>query len=259
MSGNNIERVGRRIQKLREGNNMTQAALAKEMGVSRETINHWESDTREIKATQLLKLSELFDVTCDFILRGVQTENVNIHKKTGLSEKAIELLITAKQEKDAFIKNHNPNKYYFSDVLNILLENINHFPEIYNLFHSLLNKDFSQNITELDFENECNDKDPNGLMELIHKHGTILLGDNYRSHIQELLLYVFKLIIHDIAAVFNPSYYELNSAPRFNGEIFTYSRVSSPYTLIKNMNDSIDCLQNKNKAGEQNAEHNEKK
>ena len=83
--------IGARVQLLREGQTpkMSQAALAKIMKVSRETINHWESNEREIKASQVLKLAEIFRVTCDYILRGVETHNVEFSAKTGLSENAI--------------------------------------------------------------------------------------------------------------------------------------------------------------------------
>ena len=84
--------IGARVQSLREQFDMTQAELAKVMKVSRETLNHWESNAREIKANQILKLAQHFNVTCDYILRGVNPENIDINKRTGLSEKAISYL-----------------------------------------------------------------------------------------------------------------------------------------------------------------------
>ena len=83
--------IGERLQELRTDYQpkMSQSQLAGLMKVSRETINHWENNEREIKANQVLKLAELFGVTCDYILRGVSSENVEIYNQTGLVERAI--------------------------------------------------------------------------------------------------------------------------------------------------------------------------
>ena len=89
-----LSSMGTRIQNLRTEASMTQSDLSDELNVSRETINHWERDSREIKATQILKLAELFNVTCDYILNGVSTENVETHKVTGLWDDAIDQLKT---------------------------------------------------------------------------------------------------------------------------------------------------------------------
>ena len=62
------------------------------MSVSRETINHWENGVREIRASQIEELADLYHVSCDYILKGVSTDNIEIHRRTGLSETAIQTL-----------------------------------------------------------------------------------------------------------------------------------------------------------------------
>jgi transcriptional regulator with XRE-family HTH domain len=83
------EKIGDRIKKLREDKGETQAGIAKSLNVKRETINQWEAGTRDLKTEYTIKLADYFDTTCDYILRGVEAERVNIHTVTGLSEKAI--------------------------------------------------------------------------------------------------------------------------------------------------------------------------
>ena len=85
--------IGKRIEGFRKNRGLTQAELAKEMGVKRETVVQWESNSRDLKTSATVKLADFFGVTCDEILRGIKAENVDINKKTGLSDKAIDRLI----------------------------------------------------------------------------------------------------------------------------------------------------------------------
>ncbi len=84
--------IGARIQRLREERipKLTQAELAKEMGVRRETVNQWESNTRELKPDRTIALAKFFNVTCDYILTGVHAENIDTARKTGLTQAAID-------------------------------------------------------------------------------------------------------------------------------------------------------------------------
>jgi len=100
--------IGGRIRERREEAGLTQAELAKEVGVLRATINQWENETRDIKTTFTVKLANYFGVTCDYILRGIVSENVSIHDATGLSNGAIERIKNLQQ--------------YTRDGLNTLLE-----------------------------------------------------------------------------------------------------------------------------------------
>ena len=112
----NENTTGGRIRELREKKGETQADMAKNLYVLRETVNQWENDVRDLKTEYTIKLADYFGVTCDYILRGVQAENVDIHKQTGLSEKALNVL--------KFQYNHDP--YIKTDryvkIVNLLLE-----------------------------------------------------------------------------------------------------------------------------------------
>jgi len=112
--------IGARVQELREQSSMTQSKLAESMGISRETLNHWESNAREIKATQVLKLADLFNVTCDYILRGVSADNVEVHGQTGLKDEAIHQLKTIYNERSQYLM---PPPVLKTDFFNYTLSN----------------------------------------------------------------------------------------------------------------------------------------
>lgn len=84
--------IGDRIKELREQRGFTQAELAGKLYISREKVNMWENGSRMIKGDDIAKLADTLDTTCDYILRGVSSENMSIHKATGLSENAIKKL-----------------------------------------------------------------------------------------------------------------------------------------------------------------------
>jgi len=83
---------GKAIQGLRAERGLTQKQVADAIGVSRERVNQWEAEDRDMKTEYTVKLADFFGVTCDEILRGVKANNVDCHMKTGLSNTAIGLL-----------------------------------------------------------------------------------------------------------------------------------------------------------------------
>lgn len=60
--------MSNRIKELREENNMTQVRLSIELEVSQETISAYESGKHYPSVAALLKLSEIFHASCDYIL-----------------------------------------------------------------------------------------------------------------------------------------------------------------------------------------------
>lgn len=81
--------TGNRISALRAERGLTQKELAAKLTVSRELVNLWENDTRQIKGEDIVRLANALGTTCDYLLRGVSTENLDIYATTGLSEAAI--------------------------------------------------------------------------------------------------------------------------------------------------------------------------
>lgn len=61
----------------------------------REVVSYWENGSRDIKSGDIVLLADVLDTTCDYILRGIQSENIDIYRATGLSDGAISFLQVA--------------------------------------------------------------------------------------------------------------------------------------------------------------------
>ena len=93
MGNNKIDtKIGARVFRLRDARGETQTQLARALGVTQQVVNNWEQSTRDLKTEMTVALADHFDVTCDYILRGVPRESVDIHRETGLSGDAIDTL-----------------------------------------------------------------------------------------------------------------------------------------------------------------------
>lgn len=57
--------LGERIKELRVDKNLSQAQLAKEIGVSQKAIDYWERNINEPKANYIIALVKFFDITYD--------------------------------------------------------------------------------------------------------------------------------------------------------------------------------------------------
>ncbi len=61
-----------KLKDLRQKKKASQQDVANYLGISRQAYGHYETETREPDFETLLKLSEYFDVTVDYILRGTE-------------------------------------------------------------------------------------------------------------------------------------------------------------------------------------------
>lgn len=57
-----------RLLELRKEKGLSQAALAKKLGVSYAVVCYWETDRSEPTAPNLVKIADYFDVSVDFLL-----------------------------------------------------------------------------------------------------------------------------------------------------------------------------------------------
>ena len=87
-----VVEIGKRIAELRDGRKLTQAQLARDLNVSRGVVSKWEAGLRDLKTDHTVALADYFGVTCDYILRGVHAEQLDIHKSIGISQEAIKML-----------------------------------------------------------------------------------------------------------------------------------------------------------------------
>lgn len=63
-----IIKIGEKINELRNKNNITQLALAKELGVSRSSVNAWEMGISMPTINRLIDIAEYFHVSVDYLL-----------------------------------------------------------------------------------------------------------------------------------------------------------------------------------------------
>ena len=70
--------VGERIKKIREKNGLTQATIARKLGISRSAVNAWEMGISVPSAQYLVELSKLFKVSTDYLLGLDEKETVDI-------------------------------------------------------------------------------------------------------------------------------------------------------------------------------------
>ena len=57
-----------RLYELRKEKQLSQASLAKEIGVTQKAIDFWEKGINEPKATYIVLLAKYFYVSCDYLL-----------------------------------------------------------------------------------------------------------------------------------------------------------------------------------------------
>lgn len=73
-----------RIQYLRKTKGFSQEELADKMGVSRQAVSKWESEQSTPDIEKIIMMSEIFEVTTDYILKGIEPVNMT-DKKISLS------------------------------------------------------------------------------------------------------------------------------------------------------------------------------
>lgn len=81
--------IDARIRGLREQRGMTQAELARRLGVTRSGVNAWEMGISVPSTQYIIELALLFDVSSDYLLGIDRTATVNV---SGLSEADLQVV-----------------------------------------------------------------------------------------------------------------------------------------------------------------------
>ena len=106
--------IARRLSELRKDKGITQSELAEMLGVSRTTVANYETGNRTPEYDTLARLADIYQVSCDYIIRGISSEFAEIYATTGLSEDAVWVLS---------ILNRYGKDRKLLDTVNQLLEN----------------------------------------------------------------------------------------------------------------------------------------
>ena len=129
--------VQERLKELRVNGNYTQEEIGKILGMTAAGYGRLESENRSaLKPEHCILLADFYNVTCDYIIRGINTENVDICKRTGLTQASVEKLEHFKSARDSILRelrNLNPNS---DDRYKIELREELCY---YNILHSIIN------------------------------------------------------------------------------------------------------------------------
>lgn len=107
MNNCDLSEIGKRIQILRKKANYTQEQVAEMMNVSVQMISNVERGNKAIKIENLLKLSEIFNISTDYILTGkenatdLQSAIIKLEALPEIDRKMIEAMIEFCREKNS--------------------------------------------------------------------------------------------------------------------------------------------------------------
>ena len=89
-----------RIQYLRKKKGISQEELAEKMLISRQAVSKWESGQSAPDLEKIVMLSDYFEVTTDYLLKGVESQQSKVQEVDTEGEPA---KVTNKKEADAMI------------------------------------------------------------------------------------------------------------------------------------------------------------
>lgn len=90
-----------KLRELIEERSTTIKDVAEHLGFSRQAVSQYYNGDTQPNVDAILKIAEYFNVSCDYLLRGISSENLSISEETGLSEKAISSLKALNEYKHA--------------------------------------------------------------------------------------------------------------------------------------------------------------
>lgn len=69
-----METIGDRLKKIRKENKLTQKQMAEKLDIHPNTISMYEKGNRNIPSNMVKKISDTFNVSTDYLLRGEKKE-----------------------------------------------------------------------------------------------------------------------------------------------------------------------------------------
>lgn len=73
--------TGQKIYELRKNARITQEQFAEKLDVSRQAVSKWESDAAYPETDKIIKIAELFGVSCDYLLKSDAEQNDDVLSK----------------------------------------------------------------------------------------------------------------------------------------------------------------------------------
>ena len=84
--------IADRIQNLRKTKGISQEDLADKIGVSRQAVSKWESEQSTPDIDKIIIMSDYFEVTTDYILKGIENKK---HTATSVNASIFMIIATA--------------------------------------------------------------------------------------------------------------------------------------------------------------------
>lgn len=81
--------IADRIKSLREKTNKTQTELAKQLGITRSSVNAWEMGISVPSTQYIVELAQIFHVSTDYLLGVNTTSTISV---AGLTDQDIEIV-----------------------------------------------------------------------------------------------------------------------------------------------------------------------
>lgn len=113
-------KLGKTIKNLRKQTGISQQRLADLLGILRPTVSQIESGERKIAADELIKLSEIFNVSIQYLLGSEKEPEVILHEEEGEKRMETQIRINVPQK----------NLRKFKEVLLYILDKIGSKPNI---------------------------------------------------------------------------------------------------------------------------------
>lgn len=96
--------IAEKIKALREAENMTQAALAKKLGITRSSVNAWEMGISVPSTQYIVELASMFNVSADYLLGLSRSSSLPLD---GLTEDDVQVVFAVVNQ----LRKKNKNKH----------------------------------------------------------------------------------------------------------------------------------------------------
>lgn len=195
-----------RISQLCIENDITPTFLCKKITGSSGNLPTWKKGN--IKAEHIIEICNFFSVSSDWLLELTDIRNTSsdiqmICRETGLTEENVELLKFASMEKKLACSLKIRKKYYAIDIFNLLIENLNYFPEIFQKTCKILETKTLPNYSEEDLEENLL-KLSSKLYKKIYTGGRIIYGIDYKKFLYHELIDAFNSLLRFTVSQIQP-------------------------------------------------------
>ncbi len=90
--------IADRIRYLRDKTGMTQAYLAKRLGISRSAVNSWEMSLSSPSLANIVEMMQIFHVSADYLLSSSDRMLIDISSLSGDEQEVILKMISCLQK-----------------------------------------------------------------------------------------------------------------------------------------------------------------